>query len=148
MIYILEGASNSGKTTFANNLVKEGYRYEKKNLKTLDEIKHELENNDNVVYDRLFGLPYRNKTSEEIQQLDYYLSSLSNVRCIRFITTLEKTLQKCGNDTFRKKCYEEYYNGFTRLFAILKSFRYEFNIENGSIVDLNPDNDHSGGTCN
>lgn len=55
MIYIIEGITGAGKTTFANSL--KGFEVRKTNLNTLEEIKETLSKiKGDVVFDRMFGI--------------------------------------------------------------------------------------------
>jgi cytidylate kinase len=94
MIYILEGCSGAGKTTFVNTL--EGYECKKKQIRRFDGIKAELEANkdNNIVYDRLFMLGWLDRDDKEYSQLNEYLKSLPYVKCIKFETDTETSYQK------------------------------------------------------
>lgn len=72
MIYIIEGNTGAGKTTFINTL--SGFEIRKLGLSSLQEIQDTLSNvNGDVVFDRLFGLSWLNKTDDEILELNEYL---------------------------------------------------------------------------
>ena len=64
---------------------------------TIEEIKNELNDKDNIVYDRLFCLEFMNHSDEEILELNEYLKSLTNVKCLFVKENLdgkEKVLNK------------------------------------------------------
>lgn len=94
MIYILEGVSGGGKTTFVNTL--KGFYRKKLMLRTFDEIKAEIEANKdkNVVYDRLFMNVWLNRNDRDLEDLNYYLQHRPFVKCLGFMTDKETSFNK------------------------------------------------------
>lgn len=135
MIYIVEGNSGSGKTTFINSL--EGFEKRKVILNSLDEIKETLSSiKSDVAYDRLFGLAWFDKTYEEILELNEYLKTLPNVICYKFFVdeqlSLERYIDK-WKSVNQREMYEaerkmieqnihKQYIGFKKLFTIMDVF--------------------------
>ena len=65
MIYIIEGNTGAGKTTFVNSL--KGFEVRKTNLNTLEEIKETLSKiKGDVVFDRMFGIRWIDKPDKWI----------------------------------------------------------------------------------
>lgn len=138
MIYLLEGISGSGKTTFSKTF--DSYEYKKLMLKTVEEIKNELENNKDkdVVYDRLFMNCWLDKSDEELSELNKYLKSLSYVKCIRFMTsTKEESFErkvkffKENGTSYNEKYLKEFlfkeYDRYLRVFGIMDVFKEKEN---------------------
>lgn len=108
MIYILEGNSGSGKTTYANYL---GLPVKKLQLITFDQIKEELTTNDNVVYDRLFGAAWLDRCDKEVLELNEWLKRQKNVKCIGF-----------QGSSYKGKAVLREIRGFERLFGLMDVF--------------------------
>lgn len=105
MIYIIEGNTGAGKTTFINTL--SGFEIRKLGLSSLQEIQDTLSNvNGDVVFDRLFGLSWLNKTDDEILELNEYLKTVPNLVCYKFMvdeaTSLERYIDKKNGCLYRK----------------------------------------------
>jgi len=135
MIYIIEGIIGAGKTTFANSL--KGYEIRKLGLSSLQEIQDTLSNvNGDVVFDKLFGLSWLNKTDDEILELNEYLKTVPNLVCYKFMvdeaTSLERYIDKKKTILGREICEQEkvifsqtvhrQYIGFNRLFSLMDVF--------------------------
>jgi thymidylate kinase len=136
MIYIIEGITGAGKTTFANSL--KGYEIRKLGLSSLQEIQDTLSNvNGDVVFDKLFGLSsWLNKTDDEILELNEYLKTVPNLVCYKFMvdeaTSLERYIDKKKTILGREICEQEkvifsqtvhrQYIGFNRLFSLMDVF--------------------------
>ena len=135
MIYIIEGNSGSGKTTYINSLT--GFEIRKQNLVSLQEIKDTMSSIEtDVAFDRLFGLLWFNKTYEEILELNEYLKSLPNVICYRFMVDEQISLEcyiKKWKELHKREIYKEerimieqnvhkQYIGFKKLFTIMDVF--------------------------
>ena len=110
MIYVLEGNSGSGKTTYATSLA---LPVRKLNLLTFDEIKQELNGKDNVVYDRLFGAAWLDRCDKEVLELNEWLKGQRNVKCIGFQGSSHK---EKTNVLLRE------IRGFERLFGLMDVF--------------------------
>jgi thymidylate kinase len=136
MIYIIEGNTGAGKTTFINTL--SGFEIRKLGLSSLQEIQDTLSNvNGDVVFDRLFGLSWLNKTDDEILELNEYLKTVPNLVCYKFMvdeaTSLERYIDKKKTILGREICEQEkvifsqtvhrQYEGFIRLFKLMDVFK-------------------------
>lgn len=135
MIYIIEGNTGSGKTTYANSL--EGFEIHKHDLDYLQQIKDELSTiKSDVAFDRLFGSAWFDKTYEEILELNEYLKSVPDLICYKFIVdeelSLERYIEKWKKN-MKREMYEEekvmiqqmihkQYIGFKKLFTIMDVF--------------------------
>lgn len=122
MIYILEGIHGGGKTTYANTL---NLPILHRCYSRLEGVKNELEDKDNVVYDRLFSLAYINNTDEDITSLNNYLKSLDNVKCLMFICDKElgwqRECDKHRNFVTREE-YDRVYDGILNLISKMDVF--------------------------
>lgn len=123
MIYILEGIHGGGKSTYAQQL---DLPVKSKGLRTLDDIKQELEGKDNIVYDRLFGLYWgTHKTDEEIMELNTYFKSLPNLKCLMFIcdrdTAWQRQAQKSYNRLTKEDC-DKFCDEQERLLSLMDVF--------------------------
>lgn len=108
MIYVLEGNSGSGKSTYATGLA---LPVRKLNLLTFDEIKQELNGKDNVVYDRLFGAAWLDRCDKEVLALNEWLKRQRNVKCIGF-----------QGSSYKGKAVLREIRGFERLFGLMDVF--------------------------
>lgn len=136
MIYIIEGNTGAGKTTFTNSL--KGFEVRKLSLSSLEEIKNTLSMvRGDVVFDRLFGIMWLDKTDKEILELNEYLKTVPNLVCYKFMadeeTSLERFIQKqkillkkdkiCEQEKaiFSQAVHKQYI-GFNRLFSLMDVF--------------------------
>lgn len=132
MIYILEGVSGGGKTSYVNYL--DGFEYKKLMLRTFDEIKAELEANEgkNIVYDRLFMNVQLNSSDEDLIALNEYLRSLPNVKCYKFMTDKESSFNKRVGDMERnnvpynpeklRERMDKEHDRYTHIFEVMTVF--------------------------
>lgn len=135
MIYIIEGNTGAGKTTFANSL--KGFEVRKTNLNTLEEIKETLSKiKGDVVFDRMFGIRWIDRSEKEILELNEYLKTVPNLICLKFMvdknTSLERYSKKKEVNSKReihkqekaifKKVVDRQYEGFIRLFSLMDVF--------------------------
>jgi len=135
MIYIIEGNTGAGKTTFVNSL--KGFEVRKTNLNTLEEIKETLSKiKGDVVFDRMFGIRWIDKPDKEILELNEYLKTVPDLVCYKFMvdeeTSLERFIQKIKGSSEReihkqeedifKKRVDRQYEGFIRLFSLMDVF--------------------------
>lgn len=135
MIYIIEGNTGAGKTTFVNSL--KGFEVRKTNLTTLEEIKETLSKiKGDVVFDRMFGIRWIDKPDKEILELNEYLKTVPDLVCYKFMvdeeTSLERFIQKTKGSSKReihkqeedifKKRVDRQYEGFIRLFSLMDVF--------------------------
>lgn len=122
MIYILEGIHGGGKSTYAKSLnLPIHYQY----LPTLPLIQQELSGKQNIVYDRMFSLAYINNNDEEIEALNTYLKSLSDVKCLMFICERELGWQReCDKhrDYVTREEYDRVYDGILNLISKMDVF--------------------------
>lgn len=136
MIYIIEGITGAGKTTFANSL--KGYEIRKTKLSTFEEIKNTLsEIEGNVVFDRLFGIRWIYRPEKEILELNEYLKTVPNLICLKFMVdkniSLEEYSKKIEVNFKReihkqekvifKKVVDRQHEGFTKLFKLMDVFK-------------------------
>lgn len=107
MIYILDGMSEAGKTSYAKST---GLPIKKKVLNSFEEVVSELNNNDNVAYDRFLNVYYI--SDEEAQKINTYLLNRTDCVCKMFICDLEKGWQRVvssGKGITREKYENTYY---------------------------------------
>lgn len=136
MIYIIEGNTGAGRTTFVNSL--KGFEVRKTNLNTLEEIKETLSKiKGDVVFDRMFGIRWIDKPDKEILELNEYLKTVPDLVCYKFMadeeTSLERFIQKqkillkkdkiCEQEKaiFSQAVHKQYI-GFNRLFSLMDVF--------------------------
>lgn len=135
MIYIIEGNTGSGKTTYVNSL--KGVEIRKVYLNSLQEIKDTLSSiNTNVAFYRFLGSSWFDKTYEEILELSDYLKTVPGLICYRFFVdeelSLKRYIEKWKKQIAREMYDEEkemigqrihrQYIGFKKLFTIMDVF--------------------------
>lgn len=122
MIYILEGIHGAGKTYYAENVLK--METKKLRLKRLPLIKQALKE-DNVVFDRLFGLAYIDAPRYEIEKLNDYLKTRKDIKCYMFICDREiswKREQEKHPNAITREEHDRVYDGMERLYNLMDVF--------------------------
>lgn len=133
MIYILEGHNCAGKSTYAKTL---NAPIKKKAYTNLKQIEHELSNEDDVCYDRLFGYGYMysHKTDDDLRDLNGYLKSLPNVKCYKFTTDLPSIIswlqeRHLFSESEATRIGKETYEWFNHAFEIMDVFEEKKDLE-------------------
>lgn len=131
MIYILDGMSASGKSTYAESL---GLPIKKITLNTLEEVIAELSEKDDVVYDRFLNIYYLSK--DEAIRINDYLLSNKNCSCKLFICDLDagwNRVVELGKPIPRWK-YESTYNACNSIKSYLTAYEV-VNIDSKSLAE-------------
>lgn len=124
MIYIVEGSSSSGKTTFVKSLVEKGVPLIEKKPYSFEEMEKIIPTIQDGVFDKPFIHCNLRKTDEELLDFSDWLKSFSNVVCIK--CTCDKT-HCCDKAKTEKQriYYEEEWEWYKHCFEVMDCFTVE-----------------------